>query len=102
MLFHHITVKLGVSVTGNRYVEMLQSFISVELNNFSHIQENWFQQDGATSHIARQSLEAVQELCGNRVISRFGNVYWPLYRNFSSGNISKETCTRLNQEHWIS
>ena len=60
----------------NRYVEMLQSFVSPELNNFRHVQETWFQQDGATSRTARQILEAVQELFGNRVISRFGNIYW--------------------------
>lgn len=56
---------------------MLQRFVTPELNNFPHVQESWFQQDGATSHTARQSMEAVRVLFGNRVISRFGNVSWP-------------------------
>ena len=78
-----------------RYVEAFQSFVTSELNNFPHVQENWFKLDGATSHTARQSMEAVRELFGNRVISRFGNVFWPPRSpdlsvcDFACGAISK-------------
>jgi len=68
---------ITVTVNADRYVEMLQSFVTPELRNFPHVQETWFQQDGSTSHTARQSMEAVRELFGNRVISRFGSVPWP-------------------------
>ena len=61
----------------NCYVEMLQSFVAPELTNFPHVQKTYFQQDEATSHTARQSLDAVQELFGIGVISRFCNVHWP-------------------------
>ena len=56
--------------------KLLQSFIAFEWNNFQHVQETWFQQDGATPHTAQQSLEAVEELFSNHVISRFGNISW--------------------------
>lgn len=66
-----------ITVNSDRYVEMLRTFVTPELNNFQHVQEYWFQQDGATSHTARQSMEVVRELFGNCVISRFGNIPWP-------------------------
>lgn len=66
-----------ITVNSDRYVEMLRTFVTPELNNFQHVQEYWFQQDGATSHTAWQSMEVVRELFGNRVISRFGNIPWP-------------------------
>ena len=68
-------------------VIMLQSFVKPELNNFPHVQETWFQQDKAILHTARQSLNAVLEFFGNRVISRFGNVLWlPGWPNLSISN----------------
>ncbi|PSN57112.1 hypothetical protein C0J52_01298 [Blattella germanica] len=66
-----------ITVNSDRYVEMLRTFVTPELNNFQHVQEYWFQQDGATSHTAWQSMEVVRELFGNHVISRFGNIPWP-------------------------
>ena len=56
---------------------MLQSFVAPTLNNLPQLHEAWFQQDGATSHTARQSMAAVRELFGNHVISRFGEIPWP-------------------------
>ena len=61
----------------NAYVKMLQSFVAPALNSFPQLHEVWFQQDGATSHTARQSMAAVRELFGNHVISRFGDIPWP-------------------------
>ena len=61
----------------NAYVEMLKSFVAPALNNFPQLHEAWFQQDGATSHTARQSMAAVRESFGNHVISRFGDIPWP-------------------------
>jgi len=39
-----------MTVTSDRYVEMLQSFVAPALNNFPQLHEAWFQKDGATSH----------------------------------------------------
>ena len=36
-----------------------------------------FQQDGATSHTARMSMNAVNALFPNRVVSRNGDIPWP-------------------------
>jgi len=56
---------------------MLRCRNAPAMNNFPQLHEAWFQQDGATSHTARQSMAAVRELFGNRVISRFGEIPWP-------------------------
>jgi hypothetical protein len=37
----------------------------------------FFQQDGATIHTARDSVEAVRNLFPNHVFSRYGDITWP-------------------------
>ena len=37
----------------------------------------WFQQDGATAHTARESMQLLQEHFNGRIISQFGDVNWP-------------------------
>ncbi|GFT62283.1 DUF4817 domain-containing protein [Trichonephila clavipes] len=37
----------------------------------------WFQQDGATCHTARATIDLLKDMFGNRLISRFGPVNWP-------------------------
>jgi len=99
--------RITMTVTSDRYVDMLQSFVAPALNNFPHLHEAWFQQDGATSHTARQSMAAVRELFGNRVISRFGDIPWsPRSPNlsvydFSCGATLRIGSTRLGQGHWM-
>ena len=66
-----------MTITSDRYVEMLQYFVAAALNNFPQLHEALFQQDGMTSQTARQSMEAVRELFGNRVNPRFGDIPWP-------------------------
>ncbi|GFV86384.1 putative transposable element [Trichonephila clavipes] len=39
--------------------------------------ELWFQQDGATCHIARATIDLLKDTFGDRLISRFGPVNWP-------------------------
>ncbi|GFX41647.1 putative transposable element [Trichonephila clavipes] len=39
--------------------------------------ELWFQQDGATFHTARATIDLLKDTFGNRLISRFGPVNWP-------------------------
>ncbi|GFX25042.1 putative LOC100569746 [Trichonephila clavipes] len=39
--------------------------------------ELWFQQDGATCHTARATIDLLKDTCGDRLISRFGPVNWP-------------------------
>ncbi|GFT96028.1 uncharacterized protein TNCV_313141 [Trichonephila clavipes] len=40
--------------------------------------ELWFQQDGATCHTARATIDLLEDTFGDRLISRFGPVNWPL------------------------
>ncbi|GFW43249.1 DUF4817 domain-containing protein [Trichonephila clavipes] len=47
-----------------------------ELNNHD-VQELWFQQDGATCHTARATIDLLKDMFGDRLISRFGPVNWP-------------------------
>ncbi|GFU70897.1 putative transposable element [Trichonephila clavipes] len=54
---------------------MITNFFIPELNN--HVQELWFQQDGATSHTARATIDLLKDTFGDRLISRFGPVNWP-------------------------
>ncbi|GFW51131.1 protein CLEC16A homolog [Trichonephila clavipes] len=55
---------------------MITNFFIPELNNHD-VQELWFQQDGATCHAARATIDLLKDTFGNRLISRFGPVIWP-------------------------
>ncbi|GFU90421.1 transposable element Tc3 transposase [Trichonephila clavipes] len=46
----------NVTVNGDRYRAMITNFFIPELNNHD-VQELWFQQDGATCHTARPTIE---------------------------------------------
>ncbi|GFS61719.1 transposable element Tc3 transposase [Trichonephila clavipes] len=39
--------------------------------------ELWFQQDGATCHTARATIDLLKDTLGDRLISRLGPVNWP-------------------------
>ncbi|GFW19924.1 retrovirus-related Pol polyprotein from transposon 17.6 [Trichonephila clavipes] len=55
---------------------MITNFFIPELNNHD-VQELWFQQDGATCHTARATIDLFKDSLGDRLISRFGPVNWP-------------------------
>ncbi|GFU79281.1 putative transposable element [Trichonephila clavipes] len=55
---------------------MITNFFIPELNN-QNVQELWFQQDGATCHTARATIDLLKDTFGDRLISRFGPVNWP-------------------------
>ncbi|GFV53072.1 putative transposable element [Trichonephila clavipes] len=65
-----------VTVNGDRYRAMITNFFIPELNN-QDFQELWFQQDGATCHTARATIDLLKDTFGDRLISRFGPVNWP-------------------------
>ncbi|GFV60919.1 DUF4817 domain-containing protein [Trichonephila clavipes] len=66
----------NVTVNGDRYRAMITNFFIPELNNHD-VQELWFQQDGATCHTARTTIDLLKDTFGDRLISRFGSVNWP-------------------------
>ncbi|GFY33579.1 uncharacterized protein TNCV_3343151 [Trichonephila clavipes] len=55
---------------------MITNFFIPELNNHD-VQELWFQQDGATCHTARATIDLLQDTFGDHLISHFGPVNWP-------------------------
>ncbi|GFW17136.1 transposable element Tc3 transposase [Trichonephila clavipes] len=55
---------------------MITNFFIPELNNHD-VQELWFQQDGATCHTARATIDLLKDTFGDRLISRFGPVNGP-------------------------
>lgn len=65
-----------VTVNGIRYRSMLTEFFWPEINNIEY-QNMWFQQDGATSHTARDTIDLLKEKFDKKIISRNGSVNWP-------------------------
>ncbi|GFU50521.1 DDE_3 domain-containing protein [Trichonephila clavipes] len=66
----------NATVNGDRYRAMITNFFIPQLNNHN-VQELWFQQDGATCHTARATIDLLKDTFGDRLISRFGPVNWP-------------------------
>jgi transposase len=68
----------AVTVTGERYIDMINSFFVPELRNKEIDLENvYFQQDGATAHTSRATMAVLRSLFPGRIISRFGDIPWP-------------------------
>ncbi|GFV75595.1 putative transposable element [Trichonephila clavipes] len=67
----------NVTVNGDWYRGMITKCFIPELNNHD-VQELWFQQDGATYHTARATIDLLKETFGEGLISSFGPVNWPL------------------------
>ncbi|GFV50482.1 uncharacterized protein TNCV_1861631 [Trichonephila clavipes] len=65
----HLMTQNGVPVH-------VSSLTRIELNNHD-VQELWFQQDGATCHTARGTIDLLKDTFGDSLISRFGPVNWP-------------------------
>jgi hypothetical protein len=68
----------SVTVTLDRYVELLREFLNDEICRL-HVETRlvWFQQDGATAHTAQNSMAVVRGMFPQHVISRFGDAEWP-------------------------
>ncbi|GFV14243.1 DUF4817 domain-containing protein [Trichonephila clavipes] len=66
----------NVTVNGDRYRAMITIFFIPELSNHE-VQELWFQQDGATCHTARATIDLLKDTFGDHLISRFGPVNRP-------------------------
>ena len=62
-----------VTANKERYRAMLKDYLWPELDELD-INDMWFQQDGATSHTARVTIDLLKRRFGERVISRNGPV----------------------------
>lgn len=65
------------TVNSQRYVEMIQNFLTPRLACFPVNNHTLFQQNVFTSHTARISMNAVNALFPGHNISRNGNIPWP-------------------------
>lgn len=65
-----------ITVTDKRYRAMINDLLLPELDERVLV-NMWFQQDGATAHTARATMDIVNEAFPGRVISRFGDLAWP-------------------------
>ena len=64
-----------VTVNGERYRAMLEDYLWPALDELDN-NDMWFQQDGATSHTARVTINLLKGKFGERVFSRNGAVEW--------------------------
>ena len=64
------------TIDGENYRQMLQQWLFPQIDADGVI-TLWFQQDGATAHTARATMDILKDKFENRVISRFGAISWP-------------------------
>jgi len=64
------------TVTGAQYRDMITQFFVPKLEDID-VTNMWFQQDGATCHTARETIQLLHETFPGRVLSRFGDQNWP-------------------------
>ncbi|XP_039295229.1 uncharacterized protein LOC120353885 [Nilaparvata lugens] len=72
--------EVTVTVNSQRYVSMLRNFLQPKLEEMVEehgLADLWFQQDGATAHTARISLDVLREMFPGRLVSLRGDVGWP-------------------------
>jgi len=66
-----------VTVTSNRYCEMLENFLRPRLDEFDDSEDFWLQQDGTTTHATRRSLGHLIEMFPTRLVSLRSDIGWP-------------------------
>lgn len=66
----------NVTVNGARYRDMITNFLVPEIEA-RDLDDIWFQQDGATCHTARETMDILKQRFGEQLISRLGPVNWP-------------------------
>ena len=62
-----------VTVSGEHYRAMIRNFLQSNITNGPNLK---FQQDGATAHTARETLQLLRECFEDKMISHDGNVNW--------------------------
>lgn len=73
--FFEKEARYALTVNGVR-CRNITEFLWPQLNGMD-MEDMWFQQDGATSHTARETIALLQEKFPSHVISRNGDQNWP-------------------------
>ena len=68
--------RLAVTVNSERYLTMIQDFFQPALEAIQ-LEDTWFQQDGATAHTARVTMNCLRQMFPGRLITLRGDVNWP-------------------------
>ena len=68
----------AVTVNSGRYVTMIEEFFLPALEEMD-LDNVWFQQDGATAHTARVSMNVLRAAFPEWLISLRGNLNWPAH-----------------------
>ena len=66
----------AVTVNGARYRNMIEEYFLPRLEEMN-VRNVWFQQDGATAHTARDSMNLLRQHFPDRLISLRGDLQWP-------------------------
>jgi hypothetical protein len=67
-----------VTVNAERYNHTLETFFLPEMRRRNwNMSTAWFQQDGATAHTARLSMNTLRAAFPGRLLSWFGYIQWP-------------------------
>ncbi|GFW14187.1 putative LOC100569746 [Trichonephila clavipes] len=66
-----------ISLRVKCWARMLRKRTGLRYGYRDCLHELWFQQDGATCHTARATIDLLKDTFGDRLISRFGPVNWP-------------------------
>ena len=69
---------ITVTVTSDRYIEMLENFLRPQLEEMD-VADAWFQQDGATAHTVRRSMQVLRKMFPGKLIYLRGDVGWPAH-----------------------
>lgn len=67
------------SVNADSYLDMICNFVIPELKRRRKYSSTIFQQDGATPHTAKKTIEYLNKMFPNRLISRGTSFGWPGY-----------------------
>ena len=67
----------AITVNGERYRYMIDTFLRPAVNAIDNHHSLCFQQDGATCHTARQTMDNLRQIFGNQIISCGGDINWP-------------------------
>ena len=65
------------TVNRERYRHMINTFLTPVDIHLRNRYELWFQQDGATCHTANETIDVLQIIFGNNIISRRAALTWP-------------------------
>lgn len=86
----------AITVNSARYCDVMIQFF---LSKLQDTDDTWFQQDGATCHTTRETIQSLHESFPDRVISRFGGqiaFFFEVFPRFMPTRKSTAVSTKFN------